>query len=139
MSNKFATGPFQVPLFATGGIPADLNINVLNVILKNHSDEERTVQVKVEKCLTAVFPATSTEEELLSETVELNKGECTVLQVSILPNDILRVEVQGEIEEDLEKMEICVTGGNSLNPGDGFIQFAEATMFFRHGNFLKSG
>jgi hypothetical protein len=106
MTKKLATGPFQVPIFATGGIQADQFNNVLNIVLKNHSHEKRKVIVKVEKCRTVLFPLTSTESDLLPDTkVELEKGECTVLQVSISPGDILRVEVKGEIDEELEKME----------------------------------
>jgi len=137
MAKKITTGPFHVPLFPDGGAALFGRItNGLNIVLKNHSDERRTVKVSVDQCASVIFPAKSLEgPPALPETiVVLDPHECTIVPVVIAANTILRVNIKGQVDLDAEKMEVSVIGGNT---NAGLVEFPSAVLFFRLDDFVE--
>lgn len=135
MSKMITTGPFHVPFTPD---PNSGNNNGLNIVLKNHTDSTRTVQVRVDRCTSVVFPATSLEGPpvLPDTTVTLQPDQCTIVSVGISPFTILRVRIEGDIDLDAKKIEVSVTGG-ILFVSAGLVQFADPTLFFRHDDFVE--
>lgn len=137
---KISTGPFYVPLspnasefFFFGRVN-----NGLTIVLKNHTDDTRSVKVTVDECTLALFPTTSVEgpPALPETTVILQPNECTIVAVPITFFNTYRVTIRGDIDLDAEKMEVSVTGG-SVNAGGGFVEFADPTLFFRLDDFVE--
>lgn len=140
MSKRITTGPFYVPLspnasefFFFGRVN-----NGLNIILKNHTDKPRTINVTVDECTLAIFPAVSVEGvPALPETpVTLQPDECTIVAVPITSFNTYRVVIRGDIDLDAKKnIEVSVTGGSVH--ALGFVEFADPTLFFRMEDFVK--
>ena len=123
--NALTTGPFRVD---DQGQP-----NRLVIGLKNHTDEDLSVRVIVDRCEEAIYPAVSQEEQILRKRVNLGPGECTQIEVDddIEGGDLLRVTFIGDIDRNATAIEATVVGLFQNGTQD-------PTMFFRHGDLVRT-
>lgn len=129
---KITSGPFFVPLFIDG--TSNLPVDRLLIGLKNPTNSAKTVRVTVERARDALFPATSLEVTILNQLVTLPADNWTVLRIFAGPttfggNDMLRVNVQGDTDEDSEGIEVTLFGGNDGRP--------TISMVFNHEDFIE--
>ncbi|MXQ55264.1 hypothetical protein [Shimazuella alba] len=132
MSGRITSGPFFVPLFIDG--TSNLPVDRLLIGLKNPTDSSRTVRVIVDRSEDVLFPATAPETIILNQVVTLPADNSTVLTIFAGPttfqgDNILRVTVVGDTDEDAEGIEVALFGGNDGRP--------TVSMIFKHEDFIK--
>ena len=128
------TGPFRVPSVSNNTSTVDLVI----IGLKNHTNQQTTVRVTLDRCPRVLFPDTTTEITTFSQRVTLDPHECTQIEIfrftdprSFEPEDLLRVTFEGDICKDGTQIEATVVGRDNVGG-------QEATMFFRHDDLVET-
>jgi hypothetical protein len=126
MKNKITTGPSVVPFKMTGdpvGGPPD----TLFVTLKNHTN--RTLQADIIFSVCPLLNSIGTETDFFGSSI-LDPKSCGTLGFSIVPNNVVRITVVGDVNLDAREIEVTVYGRRT---SDGM---HEPTMYFRHDDFV---
>ncbi|MBM7619956.1 hypothetical protein JOC95_001808 [Bacillus tianshenii] len=137
MGKRLTSGPFFVPISIDGS--ASGAVEFLLIGLKNLASRTSTVHVSVYNCRdTSLYPPASPEVKIYQRDVCIPAGACAVLKVDAEPvgkntftgNNMLRVELKGDTDEDAKAVVIALSGGRM----DGR---TATSMVFKHDEFVE--
>lgn len=143
MGKKLTSGPFFVPLSLDG--TSSGSVDFLLIGFKNLADEQSTVNLSVHVCRDPfLYPGISPEVPVpitistgtyTELPVDIPAGSCTVVKVdagqgTFRGNNMLRVTVEGDLDEDGEGVVVALSGGKT----DGR---TAVSMVFKHDDFIE--